>query len=239
MLYADDGITVAYTGISFDGDNKLQEGGEYFRHFDYRGEADISFKNCTFKKALATRGPDSSVVVENCDFKCPTYEDTFKGYCYYSVQKIGGGIIDVQIIDNDFTGCWGGINLDWSEADFTVMGNKFGGYNCSKPAIQMSHATNMLVDGNEFSNIKHENAFRFYNGYNGMKTYITNNTFEKVDYLFQSDVPGAMLNLKDFKFTDNTISKEVNLTKGHEANASADSVSPHSYTVDATLNTIK
>ena len=68
LPYADDGITVAYTGISFDGDNKLQEGGEYSRHFDYLGEADISFKNCTFKKALATRGPDSSVVVENCRF---------------------------------------------------------------------------------------------------------------------------------------------------------------------------
>ncbi len=239
LPYADKGILISYSGITFDSANELQEGGEYSRHFDYRGEADISFKNCTFKKALATRGPNSNVVVENCNFICPTYEDTFKGYCYYSVQKIGGGEIRVELYHNDFTGCWGGINLDWSEADFTVADNKFGGYNCSKPAIQLSHADSMLIEYNEFSNITDENAFRFYKGYNSQKTIITNNTFQKVDYLFQSDTPNAMLQFKDFEFKGNTISKDTDLTMGHNANSTADDIGPHGYTVDTTLNTIK
>lgn len=239
LPYANKGALITYSGITFDGENELQEGGEYSRHFDYRGEANISFKNCTFKKALATRGPSSNVLVEGCNFICPTYEDTFKGYCYYSVQKIGGGDITVELYNNDFTGCWGGINLDWAEAEFIVSENKFGGYNCSKPAIQLSHADTMLIDDNEFSNITDENAFRFYKGYNGQKTAITNNTFQKVDYLFQSDTPNAMLQFKDFVFTNNTISKDTNLTMGHYANASADDIGPHGYTVDTTLNTIK
>ena len=239
LPYATNGIQINYSNMTFDGDNELQEGGEYSRHFDYRGEADISFKGCTFKKALATRGPSSNVVIKNCDFKCPTYEDTFKGYCYYSVQKIGGGEIKVELLNNDFTGCLGGINLDWSEGDFIVTDNKFGGYNCTKPAIQLSHATTMLIENNSFSNITDENAFRFYKGYNGVKTSIINNTFEKVAYLFQSDVPNAMLQLKDFEFKNNIISKDVNLTMGHNANSTADDIGPHGYTVDTALNTIK
>ncbi len=239
LPYAVDGVVINYNNMSFDSGNELQVDGEFSRHFDYRGEADISFKNCTFKKALATRGPKSSVVVENCNFDCPTYEDTFKGYCYYSVQKIGGGVITVDIVNNDFTGCWGGINLDWGEGDFVVKNNKFGGYNCSKPAIQLSHANNMLIENNEFSNITDENAFRFYKGYNGQKTHIINNTFNEVDYLFQSDEPMAMLDFKNFKFEGNTITGTTNLTLGHEANATADKVSPHGYTVDTSANTIK
>ena len=239
LPYAGRDLQINYLNMSFDSENELQEGGEFSRHFDYRGEADISFKNCTFKKALATRGPNSSVVVDSCNFTCPAYEDTFKGYCYYSVQKIGGGEITLDITNNDFTGCWGGINLDWAEGDFTVKNNKFGGYNCSKPAIQFSHANIMIVENNEFSNITDENAFRFYKGYNGQQTHIINNTFNEVDYLFQSDEPYAMLEFKDFRFEGNTITGTTDLTLGHEANAAADKVSPHGYTVDQTLNTIK
>lgn len=239
LPYAGNGLQINYLNMSFDSGNELQVDGEFSRHFDYRGEADISFKNCTFKKALATRGPNSSVVVDNCNFTCPAYEDTFKGYCYYSVQKIGGGDITVGITNNDFSGCWGGINLDWDEGDFTVKNNKFGGYNCSKPAIQFSHANVMIVENNEFSNITDENAFRFYKNYNGQQTHIINNTFNEVAYLFQSDVPYAMLEFKDFKFEGNTITGTTDLTLGHEANATADKVSPHGYTVDKELNTIK
>ncbi len=239
LPYAGKDVSINYSNLTFQSDNELQEGGEYARHIDYRGEADIAFRNCRFKKALAARGPGSDVIVENCDFKCPAYEDTLKGYCFYSIQKIGGGEITVQLTGNDFTGCWGGTNLDWSEGDFIVIDNKFGGYNCSKPAIQLSHANTMLVENNSFENITDENAFRFYKGYNSQKTVITNNTFQKVAYLFQSDVPNAMLQLKDFEFKNNTISKDVNLTMGHNANSTADDIGPHGYTVDTALNTIK
>lgn len=239
LPYAGKDVSINYSNLTFQSDNEHQEGGEYARHIDYRGEADIAFRNCHFKKALAARGPNSSVVVENCDFKCPTVQDTLKGYCFYSIQKIGGGEITVQLTGNDFTGCWGGINLDWGEGDFVVTDNKFGGYNCSKPAIQLSHANTMLIENNRFENIIDENAFRFYNGYNSQKTSIINNTFEKVAYILQTDVPGAINTFKELKFEGNTLSKDVDLTLGHKANAPADAVSPHGYVIDTTLNTIK
>ncbi len=237
LPYAGQGVQINYSNLSFQSENELLDGGDYSRHFDYRGEADIAFRGCTFKKALATRGPNSSVVVDNCAFKCTEYEDTFKGYCYYSVQKIGGGEITVEFTNNDCTGSWGGINLDWSEGDFIVKYNKFGGYNCSKPAIQLSHANTMLIEENEFSNIKDENAFRFYQSYNCTQTTIINNTID-ADYLFHSDKEYA---IDDYNivFEGNIISNTTDLTLGHMANAPADSVREHGYCVDTQKNTIK
>lgn len=238
LPYADDGVSIAYSGITFQSENELQEGGEYSRHFDYRGDGDIAFRNCTFLKALATRGPKASVEVDGCVFKCQTYEDTLKGYCYYSIQKIGMYPITVMFTDNKITENWGGINLDWADADFYVSGNEFANITCSKPPIQLSHANTMIVEDNTFTNIKDENVFRFYSGYNAKSTKIINNTID-ADYLFQSDKPGAINTLNDFVFEGNTISKNTNLTLGHMANASADSIGPHNYIVDVTKNTIK
>ena len=238
LPYAGEDVYISYSNITFQSENEQQEGGEYSHHFDYRGDADISFRNCTFLKALATRGPKSSVVVDSCVFKCQTVNDTLKGYCYYSIQKIGMYPITVEFTNNTVTENWGGINLDWSDADFIVSGNTFANINCSKPPIQLSHANTMLIEDNTFTNIKDENVFRFYSGYGAKSTKIINNTID-ADYLFQSDKAGAINSLKEFTFEGNTISKTTSLTMGHEANGPADAISPHNYIVDTTANTIK
>lgn len=238
LPYAGEGVQINYSGLTFQSENEMQEGGEYSHHFDYRGDADISFRNCTFLKALATRGPKSSVVVDNCVFKCKTVNDTLKGYCYWSIQKIGMYPITVEFTNNTVTENWGGLNLDWSEGDFIVSGNTFANITCSKPPIQLSHANTMLIENNTFTNIKDENVFRFYSGYGAKSTKIINNTID-ADYLFQSDKEGAINNLNDFVFEGNTISKTTSLTMGHAANGSPEDISPHNYTVNTETNTIK
>ena len=146
--------------------------------------------------------------------------------------------ITVEFTNNTVTENWGGINLDWSDADFIVSGNTFANITCSKPPIQLSHANTMLIEDNTFTNIKDENVFRFYSGYGAKSTKIINNTID-ADYLFQSDKAGAINSLKEFTFEGNTISKTTSLTMGHEANGPADAISPHNYIVDTTANTIK
>ncbi len=238
LPYAVDGVQINYSNLTFQSENELQEGGEYSRHFDYRGDADIAFRNCTFLKALATRGPKASVVVDSCVFKCKTVDDTLKGYCYYSIQKIGMEAITVDFTNNTITESWGGINLDWSMADFYVANNTFANITCSKPPIQLSHAATMVIENNTFTNIKDENVFRFYGSYDAERTKITNNTID-ADYLLQHDMGNGMSSVKNLVFENNIISKNTNLTMGHDANAPADQISPHGYVVDTDTNTIK
>ena len=233
LPYASKGIQINYSNLMFDSEKTSDA-----MHFDYRADADISFRNCTFKRALATRGPSSNVVVDHCVFSCKTVSDTLKGYCYYSVSVIGANTIRVEFTNNTVTDSWGGINLDWAPADFYVAGNTFANINCSKAAIQLSRATTVLVENNKFSNIKNENVIRFYSAYGASSTHIINNEID-ADYLFYSDNPNVISSFKDFRFEDNVISSTTNLTIGHVANASADQVREHGYVVDTSVNTIK
>lgn len=230
---AEKGVKISYSDLLMNSEKQ-----DDYRCFDYRGNADITFKNCTFKRALAARGPQSNVVVDGCTFACETVEDTHKGYCYYSIPIIGSDVIRVEFINNQVTKSWGGINIDWGDAEFYIAGNTFSNINCSKPAIQLSRARSVVIEKNKFTNIKDENAFRFYSGYAAGSTHILDNEID-VDYLFHSDYVDAINNYNDFVFKGNVISSRTNLTIGHITNLTPDQVREHGYVVDETLNTIE
>ena len=233
LPYADKGVGIIYSDIVFDSEKTSD-----VKNLDYRGNADITFKNCTFKRALATRGPSSDVVIDGCLFACKEYSDTLKGYCYYSGQAIGADSISVRFINNSVTESWGGVNFEWGQGDFYIAGNTFSGFNCSKPAIQLSSASTVVIENNKFSNIKDENVIRFYSAYGADSTHIIGNEID-ADYLFYSDKPNAINGYRDFRFEDNTISGTTDLTLGHITNAAAGDVREHGYVVDTTLNTVK
>ncbi len=230
---AEKGVKISYSDLLMDSEKE-----DDYRCFDYRGNADITFKNCTFKRALAARGPQSNVVVDGCTFACETVEDTHKGYCYYSIPIIGSDVIRVEFINNQVTKSWGGINIDWGDAEFYIAGNTFSNINCSKPAIQLSRANTVVIEKNKFTDIVDENAFRFYSGYSATSTHILDNEID-VDYLFHSDYAGSINNYEDFVFEGNVISSNTNLTTGHITNLTPDQVREHGYVVDETLNTIE
>jgi hypothetical protein len=230
---AEKGVKISYSDLLMNSEKQ-----DDYRCFDYRGNADITFKNCTFKRALAARGPQSNVVVDGCTFACETVEDTHKGYCYYSIPIIGSDVIRVEFINNQVTKSWGGINIDWGDAEFYIAGNTFSNINCSKPAIQLSRARSVVIEKNKFTDIKDENAFRFYSGYAAGSTHILDNEID-VDYLFHSDYVDAINNYKDFVFKGNVISSRTNLTTGHITNSTPDQIREHGYVVDETLNTIE
>lgn len=238
LPYASNGVKINYSNLTFDSENEMMAEIDYSHHFDYRGDADISFMGCTFLKALATRGPKSNVTVDHCIFKCDEYEDTLKGYCFYQIPKIGSDSITVTFTNNTVTENWGGINIDWTPADVLIKGNTFANLDCSKAAIQLSNAKTAVVESNSFSNIKNENALRFYKIYNAESTVITENYFD-ADFLLQSDVYGALNSLSSFVFENNTITAQTSLTVGHTPNGTADQTNEHGYTVSTETNTIK
>ncbi len=230
---ADKGMKITYSGLTFDSEKT-----DGIKHFDYRGDADISLLECTFKQAIANRGAYSNVVVDGCVFACKTFEDTFKGYCYYTVPIVGCNRITVSFTNNQVTENWGGINMDWSLGDIYIANNTFANIDCSKPAIQLSRATTMKIENNTFTNITNENVFRFYADYGAGQTEIINNEID-ADYIFQSDKEGDINNLSNFTFAGNIISSTTDLENGHVANSTADDVKPHGYVIDTNLNTIQ
>lgn len=238
LPYADKGVEIRYIGISFQSENEVMADIDYSHHIDYRANADIYFGNCVFYKALATRGPSSNVTVDRCTFKCATYDDTLKGYCFYQIPKTSSSDIKVNFTNNTVTESWGGINLDWSQADFYVYGNTFSGFECSKAAIQLSNAKTAIIQNNSFKNIVNENALRFYKLYGAESTVITDNYFD-CDHLLQSDVFGALNNYSKLTFENNTITARTSLTDGHTPNGTADQINDHGYTVDTDKNTIE
>ncbi len=231
---ANGSATINYTNLMFD--SAKVDG---TMHIDYRGDSDISFTHCTFSRALATRGPKSNVVIDSCVFNAELYEHTLIGYSYYSI-KVGsnGTDIKVQFTNNLVTGSWGGINLDWQEADYYVAGNTFANLNCSKPGIQLSRAKTMLIENNVFRDITDENALRFYKAYFAKETTIINNKFD-VDYLLHCDNSNAIAEYENFTFEGNTISSTTNIILGHITNDVPEATREHGYTVDTDLNTIE
>ncbi len=238
LPYADKGAEISYIGISFQSENEVMADIDYSHNIDYRANADIYFGNCVFYKALATRGASSNVTVDRCIFKCTTYDDTLKGYCFYQIPKAGSSDIKVRFTNNTVTDSWGGINLDWSQADFYVSGNMFAGFECSKAAIQLSNAKTAVIKNNSFKDIVNENALRFYKLYGAESTVITDNYFD-CDHLLQSDVFGALNGYSQFTFENNTITERTSLTDGHTPNGTADQINQHGYTVDTDKNTIE
>lgn len=234
LPYANDSTKILYTNLALD-----SEKADGTKHLDYRGNSDISFKYCVFERAISTRGMLSDVTIDRCEFNAREYEDTHIGYCYYSIAANGQvGKITVNFTNNKVTGSWGGINLDWSVADYYVANNVFSGFNCSKSAVQLSNAVSAVIENNVFENITDENAIRFYKAYPGRSTIIRNNKFD-VDYLLYSDNPNAISSYSEFIFEGNTISSTTNLTLGHITNSGPEMTLAHGYVVDTDLNTIE
>ncbi len=234
LPYANDSSKILYTNLTLDSEKV-----DGTKHLDYRGNSDISFKYCVFERAISTRGVLSNVTIDRCEFNAKEYDDTHIGYCYYSIAVNGQtGQITVNFTNNKVTGSWGGINLDWSVANYYVANNVFSGFNCSKSAVQLSNAISAVIENNVFENITDENAIRFYKGYPGRSTIIRNNKFD-VDYLLYSDNPNAILNYSEFVFEGNTISSNTNLTLGHITNSGPEMTLAHGYTIDTDLNTIE
>lgn len=231
---ANDSAKILYINLTLDSEKV-----DGTKHLDYRGNSDISFRSCVFERAISTRGAKSDVVIDRCEFNAKEYDDTHIGYCYYSITVSNAGDkIKVSFTNNKVTGSWGGINLDWANADYYIANNVFSGFNCSKPAIQLSRATTVLIENNVFSNITDENAIRFYKAYGAEKTTITNNKFD-VAYLFYSDIPDTISSYPEFVFEGNTISSTTNLTLGHVTNSGPEATLAHGYTVDTDFNTVE
>ncbi len=231
---ANDSAKLLYINLTLDSEKV-----DNTKHLDYRGNSDIAFRNCTFERAISTRGMKSNVLIDRCEFNAKEYDDTHVGYCYYSITVSNAGSkITVSFTNNKVTGSWGGINLDWSNADYYIANNVFSGFNCSKPAIQLSRATTAVVENNVFSNIINENAIRFYVAYGAESTVIKNNRFD-VDYLFYSDTPDVISDYSEFVFEDNSISSTTNLTLGHVTNSGPEATLAHGYIVDTDLNIIE